>query len=108
MSFDLVTEKRLQDARDAMNEMIEDEQRRIAAGKRIFFLPNLTPHNRRRPKLPDKMRTEQLAEHGFKVLEPTLAEHEWYRALRHLCSSCGLWCKQLAGPPMQCRRCFVR
>jgi hypothetical protein len=108
MTFDTVTEQRLQIARAAMSEMIEDEQRRIAAGERIFFLPNLEPTKRRRPKLPDKLRTEQLAQHGFKVSGPTLAEHEWYRSQRQLCSSCGLWCKQLAGPPMQCRRCFVR
>jgi hypothetical protein len=108
MTFDTRTERRLQTARNAMQEMIEAEQRKIDAGECIFFLPNLEPTKRRRPKLPNKMHTEQLAEHGFKVMEPTLAEHQWYRAQRNLCSSCGLWCKQLAGPPMECRRCFVR
>lgn len=108
MTFDPITEQRLQDARDAVAEMIEDEQRRISAGEPIFSLPNLEPTKRRRPKLPEKLKTAQLPQHGFRVSEPTLAEHEWYRSLRHLCCSCGLWCKQLSGRPMQCRRCFVR
>jgi len=62
--------------------------------------------------LPDRLKEEELAEHGFEIVEPGKAKHRQWNSYRYKCSSCGIWDMQRisggATGDNLCRKCRKR
>ena len=57
--------------------------------------------------LPDGLRDDELAQHGFKTVSGTKAKHRQHNSYLNKCEGCSLWFKQLESREgkMLCRGC---
>ncbi|MBW1802892.1 MAG: hypothetical protein JRJ85_19440 [Deltaproteobacteria bacterium] len=58
--------------------------------------------------LPDRIKEQDLAVHGFEIVSDVLAKHTRYNSCRHKCTKCGIWAKQLYRDKPLCKQCWIK